>query len=102
MDGHGAIYDLGVHVLDQVVQLFGVPARVMGVVGSQREYNPSGLEDAFTVLLHYAKGPLVTVKSSVLSAEEEQLRFWVRGEKGSFKKVCGLCGCGCVVSLLMV
>jgi hypothetical protein len=30
---------------------------------------------------------LVTVKAGVVSPEEEQLRFWVRGTKGSFKKV---------------
>lgn len=31
---------------------------------------------------------MVTAKAGVVSPEEEQLRFWVRGEKGSFKKVC--------------
>ncbi|RAL13073.1 NAD binding Rossmann fold oxidoreductase [Aspergillus homomorphus CBS 101889] len=85
MAGHGAIYDLGIHLLDQAVQLFGLPARVTGVVGSQREHTPAGLEDAFTVLLHYP-GLLVTAKSTVVSAEEDQLRFWVRGDKGSYKK----------------
>ncbi|KAH0008952.1 hypothetical protein KCU78_g10982, partial [Aureobasidium melanogenum] len=29
---------------------------------------------------------LVTVKSSAISPEQDQLRFWVRGTKGSFKK----------------
>jgi predicted dehydrogenase len=82
----GAIYDLGTHLLDQAVHLFGVPQRVTGFIGSQRENNPSGFDDAFTVLFHYDSGLLVTAKASVVSPEEKQLRFWVRGDKGSFKK----------------
>lgn len=82
----GAIYDLGTHLLDQVVYLFGLPQQVTGFVGSQREVNPTGFEDSFTVLLHYNSGLLVTAKCSVVSPEEKQLRFWVRGDKGSFKK----------------
>jgi predicted dehydrogenase len=82
----GAIYDLGTHLLDQAVHLFGVPEKVTGFIGSQREGNTSGFEDSFTVLLHYKSGLLVTAKAAVVSPEENQLRFWVRGEKGSFKK----------------
>lgn len=82
----GAIYDLGTHLLDQVVYLFGLPQQVTGFVGSQREVNPTGFEDSFMVLLHYNSGLLVTAKCSVVSPEEKQLRFWVRGDKGSFKK----------------
>lgn len=82
----GAIYDLGAHLLDQAVHLFGLPQRITGFVGSQRVNNPTGLEDSFTALLHYNTGLLVTAKAAVVSPEEKQLRFWVRGDKGSFKK----------------
>ncbi|KAL2010344.1 hypothetical protein VTN00DRAFT_6151 [Thermoascus crustaceus] len=82
----GAIYDLGTHLLDQAVHLFGKPDRVTGFVGSQRENNTTSFEDSFTVLLHYNRGLLVTAKAGVVSPEENQLRFWVRGDKGSFKK----------------
>ncbi|KAA8647669.1 hypothetical protein EYZ11_007386 [Aspergillus tanneri] len=84
--GGSAIYDLGAHLLDQAVHLLGLPDRVTGFIGSQREVNTTGFEDSFTVLLHYKSGLLVTVKAGVVSPEEAQLRFWVRGEKGSFKK----------------
>lgn len=87
MPGGSAIYDLGTHLLDQAVHLLGLPKRVTGFVGSAREVNSSGYENAFTVLLHYANGTMVTAKATVVSPEEEQLRFWVRGDKGSFKKV---------------
>ncbi|KGO78017.1 Oxidoreductase, N-terminal [Penicillium italicum] len=84
--GGSAIYDLGTHILDQTVHLLGLPARVTGFIGSSREANSSSYEDSFTVLLHYANGTLATAKATVVSPEEEQLRFWVRGDKGSFKK----------------
>lgn len=85
--GGSGIYDLGTHLLDQVVHLLGLPKRVTAFIGSARAVNTSGFEDSFTVLLHYANGTLVTAKATVISPEEEQLRFWVRGENGSFKKV---------------
>ena len=88
--GGSAIYELGTHLLDQAVHLLGLPDRVTAFIGSQRAVNTSGFEDSFTVLLHYKDGALVTAKAGVVSPEEEQLRFWVRGEKGSFKKVCNI------------
>ncbi|KAF7167689.1 hypothetical protein CNMCM5623_000936 [Aspergillus felis] len=84
--GGSAIYDLGSHLLDQAVHLMGMPDRITGFVGSQRAVNTTGFEDSFTVLLHYNNGLLVTAKAGVVSPEEKQLRYWVRGEKGSFKK----------------
>lgn len=84
--GSGAVYDLGTHLMDQVVCLFGMPQRVTGFVGSQRDVNATGLEDSCTVLLHYDNKMLATIKAGVVSPEVNQLRFWIRGDKGSFKK----------------
>lgn len=85
--GNGAIYDLGTHLIDQVYSLFGMPERVTGFVGSQRRGVTEGSHDSCTVLLHYDGGKLlVTAKAGVISPEIEQLRFWVRGTKGGFKK----------------
>lgn len=84
--GGGSIYDLGTHLIDQAVHLFGLPNEITGFITAQREINTENYEDSFTVLLHYDR-LLVTVKSGVISPEENQLRFWIRGEKGSFKKV---------------
>ncbi len=93
--GTGAVYDLGTHLMDQVVELFGMPVSVTGFVGSQRNRQGEGsLEDSCTVRLRYKRaedgegglGLLVTVKAAVVSCEERQLRYWVRGEKGSWKK----------------
>lgn len=88
LPGGGAIYDLGTHLLDQVVVMFGLPEKITALIGPQRQY-PQGqppIEDSCTVLLQYADGLLATVKAGVVSPEIAQLRFWVRGEKGSYKK----------------
>jgi len=71
--------------MDQVVHLYGLPKRITGFSTTQREHNPTGFEDSCTVLLHY-DGMLATVKVAVVSPEANQLRYWVRGDKGSFKK----------------
>lgn len=97
--GGGAIYDLGTHLMDQVVTLFGMPKRISGFIGTQRENNTTGFEDSFTVLLHY-DGMMATVKVAVVSPEVNQLRYWVRGDKGSFRKV-SLWICPQSFSLLM-
>jgi predicted dehydrogenase len=87
----GALYDLGSHLLDQVYHLFGAPNSVTGFIQVQRKGLKTGdcAPDACTVLLKYGSPEdemLVTVKSSAISPEQDQLRFWVRGTKGSFKK----------------
>ncbi|KAK3059105.1 hypothetical protein LTR09_000671 [Extremus antarcticus] len=85
--GHGAIYELGTHLIDQVYHLFGMPQRVTGFVYLQRHGVKSGSHDACTVLLHYDDRRMIaTVKAGVVSPEVEQLRFWVKGTKGGFKK----------------
>jgi predicted dehydrogenase len=82
----GVVYDLGTHLIDQAYVLFGIPRSVNAVFSNQRndgEKEP----DSFTVLLEYGPGgPLVTAKAGVICVETEQLRYWVRGTKGSFKK----------------
>ena len=88
--GNGAIYDLGTHLLDQIVFLFGLPNRITAFLGSQRspaKDDSSEVEDSFTILLHYdERGLLATAKAGVVSAMPRQLRFWVRGTEGSFQK----------------
>lgn len=86
--GNGVIYDLGSHLLDQIIHLYGLPQRVTGFLYTQRGAGPAveNAEDSCTIHLHYADGLLATAKAGVVSPEAEQLRFWVRGTEGSFKK----------------
>lgn len=82
----GVVYDLGTHLIDQAYVLFGMPVSVNAIFSNQRN---DGAEepDSVTIMLNYgAGGPLVTVKAGVMCVETKQLRFWVRGRKGSYKK----------------
>ncbi|KAK5687217.1 hypothetical protein LTS10_001355 [Elasticomyces elasticus] len=78
----GIIYDLGVHLIDQAYVLFGRPGRVTAFADYIRDEQT---QDTCTILLHYPKC-LVTVKATTHSAEKDQLRFWIRGNRGSFRK----------------
>lgn len=85
--GGSALFDLGTHLIDQAYVLFGMPQSVRGRLLSQREgqkdfFNP----DAVIAELSYPDNKLVHIGISSLSVEAEQLRFWVRGDKGSFRK----------------
>jgi predicted dehydrogenase len=87
--GGGVVYDLGTHLIDQAYTLFGLPKTVFANFANQRgDAGEEGVEpDSITILLNYGpNGPLVTVKAGVMSIEKEQLRYWVRGTKGSWKK----------------
>jgi predicted dehydrogenase len=94
-DGGGAIYDLGVHLIDQVYVLFGMPSSVSGkfVVARQGKIVPgdeSSTEDdpdGLDALLSYdATGTLVHVRIGVMSVALRQPRFWIRGTRGSYEK----------------
>jgi hypothetical protein len=92
MAGNGALYDLGTHLIDQAVHLFGLPTRVTGFLARQRdgvvggEEVPVATADSFTVILHYSNGMMFTVKAGVLSVAEDQMRFWVRSTEGTYRK----------------
>ncbi|KAI9805181.1 MAG: hypothetical protein M1825_001017 [Sarcosagium campestre] len=85
--GSGAAYDLGTHLIDQVVVALGMPKRITGFIGSQRKGETKGYEDSFVILMHYDEGLTATLKAAVVSPEVGQLRYWIRGERGSYKKV---------------
>ncbi len=80
--GSGIIYDLGSHIIDQVITLFGVPKDVWGQTFTQREN--SEIDDAFDIRLDYGKLK-VTLKSSLL-VREDTPRYIIHGTKGSFIK----------------
>lgn len=99
--GNGTLFDLGVHLLDQVVHLFGMPQRLFGDVRDERRcsINPSAtwgqegfVDDFFTATLYYSstsqhKKPFtVRVEASTLSCQTPQLRFVLRGVDGSWVK----------------
>ncbi|CAM3383531.1 oxidoreductase [Marinicrinis lubricantis] len=81
--GSGTFYDLGVHFLDQALNLFGVPAAIDADIRKQRD--GAEADDYFDVQLMYNDGLKVRLKSSMLVREPEP-RYVLHGTKGSFVK----------------
>jgi scyllo-inositol 2-dehydrogenase (NADP+) len=79
---NGILYDLGSHIIDQVITLFGVPKNIWGQTFTQREN--SKIDDAFDIKLDFGKLK-VTLKSSLL-VREDTPRYIIHGKKGSFTK----------------
>lgn len=78
----GILYDLGAHIIDQTIVLFGIPLSISGETFSQRE--GSEVDDAFNIHLDYGRLK-VTLRSSLL-VREETPRYIIHGTKGSFIK----------------
>jgi scyllo-inositol 2-dehydrogenase (NADP+) len=81
-DGGGTLLDLGPHLADQALVLFGKPDAVSADV--VRENDGPGVNDAFTIRLRYP-GVAVTVAANSLSLPPAP-RFHLRGSKGGFVK----------------
>lgn len=85
-DGAGVTYDLGAHLADQAVQLFGLPRAVYAEVASLRD--DSRVDDYCLMrLLRPAEAPEVkiTLKASYLMCAREP-RFVLHGTRGSYVK----------------
>src|SRR6188768_2609751 len=80
--GSGILYNLGSHMLDQVIQLFGMPKSVDARIGIQR---PEGkVFDFYDMRLSY-NDVNVIVKSSYL-VREQGPQYTLHGVNGSFVK----------------
>jgi len=80
--GSGVFFDLGVHLIDQAMQLFGPPATISADIRIERE--AAVVDDAFDVVLHYPRMRALLRASMVAIAPD--LRFVIRGEKAAFVK----------------
>jgi len=81
-EGGGTLFDLGIHLIDQAVSLFGTPEGVFARLFNQRE--GSVTDDSFDLKLIYPDLN-VTLKASVF-VKEPGPRFQVHGTSGSFVK----------------
>ncbi|KAJ1326037.1 scyllo-inositol 2-dehydrogenase (NADP+) [Microdochium nivale] len=83
----GMAFGLGTHSVDQALTLFGRPESVTGFFRNQRGTDSKN-EDSFTIVLQYRPRSelLVTVKTSIVSPLSKQIKFMVRGTKGSYVK----------------
>ncbi len=84
---NGMLFDLGPHLVDQVLALFGAPEKITASVRADRD--ETAIEDAFDITLHYpgknGKGLLAHCRTSYLACINAP-RFLLHGTVGSFKK----------------
>ena len=80
---NGLLYDLGPHLVDQALVLFGRP----DCVKAQVEVNRAGgaVPDLFRIQLGYSDGPCVVLEVDQLDPFEPA-RFELRGAKGAYIK----------------
>jgi scyllo-inositol 2-dehydrogenase (NADP+) len=79
---NGLLFDLGPHLVDQALALFGVPQGITASVRMDRDH--TDIEDAFDITLEYPK-LRAHCRSSMLACDAAP-RFLLHGTKGSFKK----------------
>lgn len=81
--GTGVLYDLGSHLIDSAIMLFGMPAKVFADIRIIRPV--SQVDDYFEVLLYYPANLRVRLHASYL-VREAGPGFLIHGSKGSFLK----------------
>jgi len=81
--GTGILFDLGSHVIDQAVVLFGRPQGVYGDLAARRP--SSGVDDDVFVALHYPGGPRVHLWMSAVAADRGP-RFRLLGDAAAYVK----------------
>lgn len=79
--GAGNLHDLGAHLIDQAIQLFGFPEAVFADVLTMREDMIAN--DYFEVLFYYPQPFRVRIKGTVFS-REPYFAYILRGEHGTF------------------
>lgn len=80
--GAGVLYDLGSHLVDQALHLFGLPQTVLGDVFAQR--SGAVVDDYFHLVLDYGQLRVILHAGSLVRAQGA--RFEVHGDAGSFVK----------------
>jgi predicted dehydrogenase len=86
-DGGGLLYDIGPHLIDQALTLFGRPAKMSAILRSDR--NVGKVPDAFDLNLFFPSGRdktiLVRLGATALAADPGP-RFKLHGTSGSYTK----------------
>ncbi len=84
---NGMLFDLGPHLVDQALALFGAPESITASVRLDRD--GTAIEDAFDITLSYSrpngKRLLAHCRTSYLACENAP-RFLLHGTRGSFRK----------------
>lgn len=82
LPGTGALYDIGSHLIDQALQLFGVPLTVSASISKERK--GADVDDSFELTLSYNTLTVKLLNSALV--EESAARFVINGTKGTYTK----------------
>ncbi len=80
--GSGILFDLGSHLIDQALTLFGVPDSLSADVIAQREEGQT--DDYFHLVLHYGRKRVLLHAGSLV--KKHGPRYQIHGMDGSFLK----------------
>jgi len=80
--GSGVLFDLGPHLIDQAMVLFGEPEAITADVRMERD--DASVDDAFDVVLHYPRMRAL-LRAGVLVSTQTP-RFIVQGVQGGYLK----------------
>ncbi|THU31146.1 oxidoreductase [Niastella caeni] len=82
LPGSGILFDLGPHLLDQVLYLFGLPNTIAADIRKQRQH--ARVDDYFDLRLDY--GFLKVILQAGMLVREPGPRYLIHGTHGSFVK----------------
>jgi len=82
LPGSGILYDLGSHLIDQALCLFGMPDMLKADIQLQRP--GSKVDDFFEIELIYPE--LKAIVTAGMLVENPKLRYVINGSKGSYVK----------------
>jgi scyllo-inositol 2-dehydrogenase (NADP+) len=82
LPGSGVLYDLGAHLIDQALLLFGQPETVWASVRTQR--GGARIDDYFHIVLGYPETDVILHAGALVRATGPH--FQIHGAKGSFIK----------------
>ena len=80
--GSGILYDLGSHLIDQALLLFGEPERIVGDVRTERDF--ARTDDAFDIWMHYPRLKVTLIAGMLV--RERTPRYVLRGSTATFVK----------------
>jgi scyllo-inositol 2-dehydrogenase (NADP+) len=80
--GGGVLFDLGPHLIDQVLQLFGIPDKLFAKIENQRK--ATKVDDYFRLVLSYSK--MKAILTAGMLVKDPGPRYIIHGTIGSFVK----------------
>ena len=83
--GAGILFDLGPHLIDHAIVLFGVPEAITADVRLERD--AAAVDDSFDITFHYPGGVMRALLHATMLAATPRPRFLVFGTDASFTKL---------------